>query len=147
MMPAPVRAAARTVVYVNRKHRFRFVYPAKWKPYLLAGRPYANARKEWFFPFRFRYGGKTYEEAFTVVRSPWNAARWRKEYEGSPFAFLAYGNGGSFSYVLPEEPPAAFLKPDGSDYDYVKFGKQLRLLGSIVNGAPKAFRSFRLLKK
>ncbi|MCC2684640.1 MAG: hypothetical protein K0R75_1539, partial [Paenibacillaceae bacterium] len=69
----------------------------------------------------------------------------RERYEDSPLTYLGEYAGFSYSYVLPEELPDAFLKPDRSDYDYQQFGKPIRLLKKMVNAVPAILRSFRFI--
>ncbi|MCI3921069.1 hypothetical protein MO973_12565 [Paenibacillus sp. TRM 82003] len=118
--------------------------PGWWKPYAVADRDavQGNAR-EAYFSFRFRYRGKTYEPIVTIIISTLTGKARKQYYEDSPVVFLCEGNGLSYGYILPGELPDAFLRPDHMDYDYVKYGRPIRLLKKMVKDAPRVMRTFR----
>jgi hypothetical protein len=93
----------------------------------------------------FQYKGEVYEPIFSIIVSPYGGKIWHRLYEDSPLTFLGEYEGFSYSYILPEELPEAFLKPDHSDYDYQQFGKPIRVLKKMVNTVPSILRSFRFI--
>jgi hypothetical protein len=133
-----------SLMYCNRRFRFAFKFPRWWRKYVTTDRPRLY-KGEIYLRFLFRYKGKVYEPVFTIIISPFGAKEWRKRYKDSPLTFLGESRGFSYSYILPEELPDAFLKPDGSDYDYKRFGKPIRLNKKIVNAAPEVLKSFRFV--
>jgi hypothetical protein len=115
-----------------------------WDKYLTAERPRVE-NGEIYLPYLFRYNGKVYEPVFTIIVSPYGREAWRKHYEDSPLNYLGEYMGHSYSYILPEELPSEFLKPDGNDYDYHRYGKPIRMLKKMVNSVPSVFRSFQIV--
>jgi hypothetical protein len=98
--------------------------------------------------FLFKYKGKTYGDALSVLVYKMTLKQWRDQgYDESPFIFLARQRGRIFAYNVPEELPGDFLNQDQSDYDYKKYGRPIRLLTRMVNDdVPKIVKTFRLKK-
>ncbi|WP_239616522.1 hypothetical protein [Cohnella mopanensis] len=96
--------------------------------------------------FLFKYKGKLYEEALTVLVYRMTRKQWLKLYEDSPVIFLAERNGRIYAYTVPEELPSDFLDKTGNDYDYKKYGKPIRLLKRMVNDdIPKIVKTLRFI--
>jgi hypothetical protein len=99
--------------------------------------------KESWIDFLFRYQGKVYDPIFTILVSPLTGKAWRDYYQDSPVQFIRQFKGRTFGYLVPEELPDAFLKPDKSDYDFVKYRHQIRVLKRLVGQVPAVIKSFR----
>ncbi|WP_213529717.1 hypothetical protein [Paenibacillus cisolokensis] len=134
---------SRPIRYYNLKYDFGIDFPRWWGKYIVVARP-RTIGGDVYLPFLFRYGGKIYDPVFTIVISPFGARKWRRRYGDSPLVFIGERRGRSYSYMLPEELPDAFLKPDRSDYDYRKYRMPFRLLTRMVRTAPGLLKSFRL---
>ncbi len=96
--------------------------------------------------FIFKYKGKVYESALTLLVFRMTLKQWRaKGYDESPLVRLAVHKGLIYAYVVPEELPDAFLNPKGDDYDYVRFGRPIRILSRMVNDdVPRIVLTFKL---
>jgi hypothetical protein len=132
-------------LYTNLKHQFSITFPQWWRRYILIVCP-AFQNNEVFIKFMFRYAGKNYDPIFTIIISPFGKKEWQSRYEESPLAFIGEYKRHSYSYFLPEELPYTFLKPDKSDYDYKRFGNQIRRIKKMVNSVPVLIKSFRFIR-
>lgn len=130
--------------YSNLKYHFTITFPRWWGRNTVVSRPVTN-QGEVYISFVFRYGRKIYEPIITIIISPFGEKEWRKRYTDSPLVLLGEYNKHTYSYILPEELPDAFLKPDKSDYDYKRFGNQIRLLVKMVTSAPVILKSFKFI--
>jgi hypothetical protein len=99
--------------------------------------------KESFIYFLFRDKGKVYDPIFTIDASPLVGKAWRNYFQDSPVQFISRHKGRTYGYILPEELPSAFLNPDKNDYDYVKYGRQIRILKKLVSQVPFVIKTFR----
>jgi hypothetical protein len=99
--------------------------------------------KESYIYFLFRCKGKVYDPIFTIDVSPLIGKAWRIYFQDTPVQFISQHKGRTFGYVLPEELPSAFLKPDKSDYDYVKYGRQISILKKLIAQAPTVLKTLR----
>ncbi len=88
---------------------------------------------EYAVHFLFKYQGKTYGEALSLLVFRMTRKQWVElGYEDSPFFFLAERNGRIFAYTVPGELPSEFLNETLDDYDYVKYGRPIGLLVRMV---------------
>jgi hypothetical protein len=131
--------------YVNRRFRFSILFPRRWRNHIVVSCP-VMSKGEVYIRFIFRYGGILYEPIFTIIISPFGRKEWRRRYTDSPLEWLGTFRGKSYSYLLPEELPDAFLKPDHSDYDYKKHGKPIRLLIRMVGLVPAVLKTIKFIK-
>jgi hypothetical protein len=137
---------ARSIVYRNRKYGFAIVFPRWWKSYTVVDRKSYGSPEETLLSFRFRYGGKVYEPVFTLDISNLTGSAWKHRFADSPVMFLCQHNGLTYGYLLPEELPSAFLRPDQQDYDYVKYGRPIHILKKLVAQAPKVLKTLHFIE-
>jgi hypothetical protein len=130
--------------YSNLKNHFTILFPCWWRKYTVVSRT-VTTKGEKYISFVFRYCRTKYGPIFTIIISPFGEKVWRKRYKNSPLIFLGEFKKHTYSYILPGELPEEFLKPDKSDYDYKRFGKQIRLLVKMVNFVPILLKSFRFI--
>ncbi|WP_052487081.1 hypothetical protein [Gordoniibacillus kamchatkensis] len=131
--------------YRNVPYAFEITFPRWWEPYTVVDRLRSRHEAETTVSFRFRYRGRIYDPIMTVVIEPISEKEWRAAHKESPLVWLGERDGRSYAYVLAEELPEAFLRPDKLDYDYRRFGRQIRLLKAMVAQAPLVMQSFRFL--
>jgi hypothetical protein len=130
--------------YSNLKNHFTVLFPCWLRKYTVVSRT-VTKKGEKYIPFVFRYGGVEYEPIFSIIISPFGEKVWRKRYKDSPLVFMGEFKKHTYSYILPGELPEEFLKADKLDYDYKRFGKQIRLLVKMVNLVPIILKSFRFI--
>ncbi|WP_274361955.1 hypothetical protein [Paenibacillus thermotolerans] len=133
------------IVYRNRKFGFAIVIPRWWKSYTVVDRKIYGKPQERFLSFRFRYKGKIYDPIFTIDISKLTGNAWERYFKDSPVTFLCQYKGLTYGYLLPEELPDAFLKPDKQDYDYAKYGRPIRILKKLVAEAPKVLKTLHFI--
>lgn len=131
--------------YRNPKYGFSLRFPCWWKNYILIRKRTRLTDAEYGVFFLFKYKGKVYEDVLSIQVFRMTRKQWRKEgYEESPFILLAERNGRIFAYLTPEELPGEFLDNTKMDYDYKKYGKQIRLLKRMVNvDVPKIVKTLK----
>ncbi|MFC5471132.1 hypothetical protein ACFPPD_20800 [Cohnella suwonensis] len=134
------------IVYQDPKYGFSVKLPLWWKNYIVFERTTRVIDAKYGVFFLFKYKGKVYEEALSILVFRKTLKQWIKEgYDESPFVRLAARDGFIYAYALPGELPDEFLKKDKSDYDYKKYGIPIRLLKRMVNvDAPRIVKTFRL---
>ncbi|WP_310832791.1 hypothetical protein [Paenibacillus pedocola] len=149
--PPSGAARKRTSVLLYRDPRYGFTVklPRWWRCYTSVKRSSRLKDAEYGVFFRFKYKGKIYEDALSLLVYKMSLKQWHDEgYAESPIIFLAYRQGRIFAYTVPEELPDEFLNPSKDDYDYRKYGKPIRLLKRMVNeDVPKIARTFRLKRR
>ncbi|NIK79246.1 hypothetical protein FHS15_004404 [Paenibacillus castaneae] len=135
--------------YVDPKYSFSLKLPRWWKPYIVVKRTNHPGDAQHAILFRFKYKGKVYQEVLGIYVFRMTLQQWRKKgYKDSPYVVLASRNGNTFAYLTPEELPSEFLDKTGNDFDYQKYGKQIRLIKRMVNdNVPKAVKTFRFIAK
>lgn len=131
----------KSIVYRNKKFGFAIVFPRWWKSYIAVNRKPYGSPEETFISFRFRYKGKVYEPVFTIDISNLTGNAWKRQFNDTPVIFLSQHEGLTYGYILPGEVPDAFLRPDQQDYDYVRYGRQIRILKKLVAQAPKVLKT------
>ena len=141
-------ALKRTKVLSYRDPRYGFTLklPRWWKCYTAIKRSHRLEDAEYGVFFRFKYKGKIYDDALSLLVYKMTLKQWRDEgYDESPIIFLASQRGRIFAYTVPGELPDEFLNKSKDDYDYRKYGRPIRLLKRMVNkDVPKIVRTFRL---
>jgi len=133
-------------VYLYRDPKFGFPLrlPRSWKTYTVVRRRTNLDDAEYGVFFLFKYQGKVYEDVLSILVFRMTKKEWLAIYEDSPVIFLAERNGRVYAFTVPEELPSDFLDPTGNDYDYKKYGKQIRLLTRMVNDdVPKIVKTLR----
>lgn len=137
--------SAATDQYANERYGFTLRIPRWWRPYYTIRKTRQDPSSEYELHFTFRYGGKRYDDIFTLLVYRMTRAQWLREgYGDSPLVFLAEADGRVFAYLTPEELPYAFVNPVSGDYDYAKYGKPIRLLKKMVNrDVPRLVRTLR----
>jgi hypothetical protein len=138
------RLMTKPIRYSNLKYHFTILFPWWWSKNTVVSHS-VTTKGEKYISFVFRNGRTTYEPIFTIIISPFGEKVWRKLYTDSPLVFLGEFKKLTYGYILPGELPEIFLKPDKSDYDYKRFGKQIRLLVKMVNLVPIILKSFRFI--
>lgn len=131
--------------YRNAPYAFEITFPRWWEPYTVVDRVKCQDETETTVSFRFRYRGRVFDPIVTIFIEPLSEKEWRDNYEASPFVWLGEHDGRSYAYVLPQELPEAFLKPDKLDYDYRRYGRPIRLLKAIIAQAPLVMKSFKFI--
>jgi hypothetical protein len=125
------------------KYQFAITFPRLWGPYtIFCQKVKLDQSKESFIYFLFRYKGKVYDPIFTIDVSPLIGKAWRNYFQDTPVQFITQHKGRTFGYILAEELPSAFLKPDKSDYDYVQYGRQIHILKRLVRQVPTVLKTF-----
>lgn len=142
----PKSGPAKSFLYRDPKYGFSIKLPQWWKCYTVVRRSTRLDDAEYGVFFLFKYKGKVYESALTLLVYRMTLKQWRDAgYDESPIIRLAVRNGRIFSYTVPEELPEEFLDKTGYDYDYKKYGRPIRLLSRMVNDdVPKIVKTFRL---
>ncbi|RED59282.1 hypothetical protein [Cohnella lupini] len=132
-------------LYRDPKYGFLMRLPCRWRNYIVVKRTKRISEAKYAVFFLFKYKGKVYEEALTILVYRMPLKRWREYYEGSPIQFLAQRSGLVFAYSTPSELPDDFLNESKEDYDYKKYGRPIRLLKRMVNAdVPNIVNTFRL---
>ncbi|CQR51695.1 hypothetical protein [Paenibacillus riograndensis] len=143
----PRAGSPRTLLYRNSKYGFSIRLPRRWKCYTVIRR---SSRRlddaEYAVYFLFKYKGKIYESALTLLVYRMTLKKWIEEgYDESPIIRMAVRNGRIYAYALPSELPEEFLNARGDDYDYKRYGRPIRILSSMVNDdVPKIVKTFKL---
>lgn len=137
----------RPIVYRNRNYGFAIVFPRWWKPYTVVNRKAYSGPNETVLSFLYRYRGKVYEPIFSVHISELKGSAWKKVFGDSPVTFLGQHGEFTYGYSLPGELPSAFLTSDQQEYDYVSYGRPIRILKKLVAGAPKVLHSIYFIDK
>jgi hypothetical protein len=120
--------------YRDPKYGFSLRLPCWWRNYIVIRRRTRLTDEEYGVFFLFKYKGKVYEDVLSILVFRMTRKQWRKQgYEDSPFVLLAERNGRIIAYLTPEELPEEFLDKTKMDYDYKKYGRQIRLLKRMVN--------------
>ncbi|QMV39841.1 hypothetical protein [Cohnella cholangitidis] len=131
-------------LYRDPKFGFTLRLPQSWKTYTVVRRRTNLDDAEYGAFFLFKYQGKVYEDVLSILVFRMTKKEWLAIYEDSPVIFLAERNGLVYAYTVPGELPSDFLDPTGNDYDYKKYGKQIRLLTRMVNDdVPKIVKTLR----
>ena len=140
------RCLPKSSMYRDPKYGFSVRLPRWWKCYNIIRRSNRLDDAEYGVFFLFKYKGKVYESALTLLVFRMTLKQWRaRGYDESPIVRLAVRNGRIFAYAVPEELPEQFLDKTGYDYDYKKYGRPIRLLSRMVNDdVPKIIKTFRL---
>jgi hypothetical protein len=131
----------RPIRYFNVSYGFEIAFPRWWDRYIAIGKTSFNG-PETTISFRFRFRGHLYDPVVTILIVPMNEKTWREQYGDSPFVFLGEREGKSYAYVLPEELPEEFLRPDKLDYDYKRYRRPIKLLKTMVAQVPSVMKSF-----
>jgi hypothetical protein len=131
--------------YRNTSYDFSITFPRWWDKYCVADCTRCDDERETTVSFRFRYRGRVYDPIITISIEPISRKEWEQQYEDSPYVWLGEHNGHSYSYMLAEELPEEFLRPDKMDYDYARYGRPIRLMKAMVTQAPFVLKSFTFL--
>ena len=134
-------------VYKNFSYGFSLTFPSWWEKYAYVSYGTALPRAESAIHFNFNYRRNSINIfsifVFHMTKSEWMATG----FEESPLQYIASSRGKIFAYTTPGELPDQFLKPDKSDYDYKKYGKEIYLLKKMVNDdVPNIIRTIRRIK-
>ncbi|MZQ80915.1 hypothetical protein GQF01_02015 [Paenibacillus sp. 5J-6] len=137
-----------TFTYRDPKYNFSIDIPTWWKKYIVirTHTPPGNSYNVIYdVTIDFKYKGKVYISPYSLLVFKMSLKKWREGgYDNSYYKFITSQRGLIFAGNVPSEPPSEFLKQDGSDYDYKKYGTPLRLLSRMVNeDVPKINKSFR----
>lgn len=140
------RGLPKSSMYRDPKYGFRIRLPRWWKCYPIIRRSSRLGDADYGVFFLFKYKGKVYESALTLLVYRMTLKQWRdKGYDDSPIVRMAVRNGRIYAYAVPEELPEQFLDKTGYDYDYKKYGRPIRLLSRMVNDdAPRIIKTFKL---
>ncbi|WP_379131121.1 hypothetical protein [Paenibacillus sp. sgz500958] len=144
--PGPKAKPGLTLLYSDPKYGFHLKLPRSWKCYTVVKRTGRTGDEEYGVHFYFKYKGKVYEPALSMLVFRMTLKKWRDDgYDESPFIRLAVRDGLIFAYIVPEELPSEFLNKSGDDYDYKKYGRPIRLLKHMVNDdVPRIVKTFKL---
>ncbi|WP_248928767.1 hypothetical protein [Paenibacillus hamazuiensis] len=127
-------ASGGTILYRDRKFGFTLKFPEYWRRYTVMSRKNDMLDAEYTVHFIFKYRGKTYGPVLSVIVFRMTRKEWVDQgYEDSPLRFIAEHDKHVFAYDTPEELPSEFIDKKTGDYDYVKYGKQIRLMKRMVN--------------
>ena len=134
-------------MYRDPKYGFSIQLPCWWKKYIVVRRINRLTDAEYGVYFLFKYKGKVYEEVLTLLVYRMTLKQWREQgYDESPIIMLAERNGRIYAYMTPGELPSDFLDKTKNDYDYKKYGRQIRLLKRMVNDdVPNIVKTFRFV--
>ncbi|MFC0216193.1 hypothetical protein ACFFK0_27735 [Paenibacillus chartarius] len=130
------------IKYRNVAYSFSITFPRWWDSYTVVDKTTCSDEPETTISFRFRYRGRVYDPIVTLIITPFNTAEWHHAYADSPLVYLGEHEGRTYAYILPEELPDAFLRSDKQDYDYQRYGRQIKLLKAMVAQAPLVMKSF-----
>lgn len=134
-----------TLLYRDPRYGFTVRLHRWWRCYTAVKRCGRLKDAEYGVFFRFKYKGKIYDDALSLLVYKMTLKQWHDRYNDSPITFLAQQRGRIFAYSVPEELPDAFLNQAKSDYNYRKYGRPIRLLKRMVNrDVPKIVKTFRL---
>ncbi|MNO17985.1 hypothetical protein D3C76_76880 [compost metagenome] len=142
----PHAGPPRTLLYRNSKYGFSIRLPRRWKCYTVVRRSSRRDDAEYGVYFLFKYKGKIYESALTLLVYRMTLKQWRcRGYDDSPITRLAVRNGRIYAFAVPGELPEAFLNAKGDDYDYKRYGRPIRILSRMVNDdVPRIVKTFKL---
>lgn len=138
-----------TIVYRNQEFGFRLNFPSWWRRRAFVSRGKCVGEDiVACFEFKLRYRrpiqGISSTTIFDLFIFRLSEKEWRKEYEDSPFFFLAAKKGWVFAAIHPGEPPSEFLLPDESDFD--RNILELQWLMRMINeDLPTVLKSFRFI--
>lgn len=137
------------LLYRDPRYGFTVKLPRWWKCYTSVKRSSRLQDAEYGVFFRFKYKGKIYDDALSLLVYKMTLKQWHDEgYDESPILLLAQQRGRIFAYTVPGELPDEFLNKSKDDYDYRKYGRPIRLLKRMVNDdVPKIVKSFRLKRR
>lgn len=145
--PGLLAGPPKTLLYQSPKYGFSIRLLRSWKCYtVVRSRTRRLEDAEYALDFLFKYKGKVYESALTLLVFRMTLKQWRaKGYDESPIVRLAVRKGLIYAYTVPEELPDEFLNAKGDDYDYARFGRPIRILSRMVNDdVPGIVRTFKL---
>ncbi|MZQ80914.1 hypothetical protein GQF01_02010 [Paenibacillus sp. 5J-6] len=130
--------------YLDPKYKFSLQIPSWWKNYIVVKRrslPRNSDNIIYIVSFNFKYKGKVYIDAFSLVVFRMTLRKWREDgYDESPYSFLKSRNGLIFAGSVPGEPPDEFFE------DEKKYRIPSRLLSRMVNDdVPKIEKSFKFV--
>ncbi|MDF9845059.1 hypothetical protein M2105_006129 [Paenibacillus sp. PastF-1] len=147
--PAGRSQSAKSYIYRDPRYGFTLKLPRSWKIYTAVERSNRLEDAEYGVFFRFKYKGKLYDDVLSLFVFKMTLKQWHDEgYDDSPYGFLAARGGRIYAYTVPEELPGEFLNKSGDDYDYKKYGREIRLLKRMVNDeVPQIVKTFTLKRQ
>lgn len=131
----------------SKAFHFRMDIPLWWKRYAFIESSYDSKRKIMNYSFKLRYRkpirGKKSTTIFDLYIFHMTKEKWLKQFQDSPYQFIAYREGKVYSYLTPLEPPEEFLRKDQSDYRRDLF--EFKMLSHMINkDVPKIIKSFKI---